>query len=65
MTRLEHVAAAVIIGLPLAWLALLETGWAHHRGQGWTLLGLGLALACCTLAWLWLRFWQPRGDRRS
>ena len=55
MTKLEH-AAAVIIGLLLAWLALLETGWAHHWGRGWPLLHLGLALACCAAAW-WGLHW--------
>ena len=56
MARLEHAVAAVVIGLLLAWLALLETGWAHHWGWVWIVLHLGLTLACCVSAWWGLRW---------
>ena len=58
MTGKQTAAASIAIGLPMAWLALLETGLLHYWSLPAALLQLAVLVVCCTGAYLWLRYWE-------
>ena len=58
MGRRERLAAASTIGLPLAWLVLLETGLAHRWDVCAVIASAAVLVACCGLAWWGLRWWS-------
>ena len=60
MSRRQRLAAAATIGLPLAWLVLLETGLAHRWDVGAVITSAAVLVASVAAAWWWLRWWTRR-----
>ena len=54
------MVAAVIIGLALSYLVLLETDLVHQWNRPAGTLSAAVLVACCGLAWWWLRWWARR-----
>jgi len=49
---------AVVLGVMMGWLALLDTGLAHRRGVGVTVLSVAIVAAYIAAAWWWLGNWE-------
>jgi len=58
VTRWERAAMAVVLGVMMGWLALLDTGLAHRRGVGVTVLSVAIVAAYIAAAWWWLGNWE-------
>jgi len=56
--RMQTLKFSLIVGLPLGWLVLWDTGLIHRRDLLGVVLQVLVMLAGVALAWLWLRYWE-------
>ncbi len=63
MTNREQIAASISIGLPFAWLFLLDTGLIHYGSYGAALFHVATALAFCAAIYAGLRYWSKTSDQ--
>jgi hypothetical protein len=57
VTHWEERVAAVILGLLLGWLGLLETGLADRSGLVAVVLSVVILAGSVALAWVFVRWW--------
>ncbi len=63
MTKLTHLGASISIGLPLAWLFLMDTGLIHYGSYGAALLHVATAVAFCAAAYAGLHYWSKTNEQ--
>jgi hypothetical protein len=50
----KNLGISAVAGTVLGWVVLLDTGLVHRQGVGWTVLCVGVVLACVGLTWVWV-----------